>query len=390
MNDDNPDRGPLQELRAALDQVDHELLSLLVRRMGIVADIAERKREHRVRIRDLSRERRILDDRCAKADELGLPPDSIESIWRQLMLMSRERQAALRAEVPPELESKRIGIVGGAGGMGRSLGTLFSDLGHAVLVADLDTELTGVDVAQAADVVVISVPIRETRAVIEQVGPHLRPEALLMDVTSIKADPMEAMLASTQASVVGTHPMFGPGVNTYQGQRIVVCPGRGEAWLDWARQMFGARGLLITETTPEHHDAMMAIVQVLHHFKTQVIGLALRNLGVPLEETLRFTSPAYLLEDLRGWTTLRAIARALRPHRDAESQIGRCDRCVSSSRGRFGGHPRHWRPSGLRPNVRRRSRVLRGFHRRSARAEWFPHRSSGRAERRSVTYLGRH
>jgi len=140
------------------------------------------------------------------------------------------------------------------------------------------------------------VPIRETRSVIEELGPLVRKEALLMDVTSIKADPMAAMLASTEASVVGTHPMFGPGVNTYQGQRVVICPGRGEAWLDWVRQMFSARGLVITEATPADHDSMMAIVQVLHHFKTQVLGMALSRAGATLEETLRFTSPAYLLE----------------------------------------------------------------------------------------------
>jgi chorismate mutase/prephenate dehydrogenase len=147
-----------------------------------------------------------------------------------------------------------------------------------------------------ADVVIISVPIRETREVIEQLGPLVRKDALLMDVTSIKTDPMEAMLASTEASVVGTHPMFGPGVNTYQGQRVVICPGRGDAWLDWTRQMFTARGLVISEATPSRHDSMMAIVQVLHHFKTQVLGIALSRTGTPLEETLRFTSPAYLLE----------------------------------------------------------------------------------------------
>ncbi len=296
MTDENPDQTPLEALRAALDEVDHELLDLLVRRMGIVADIAVRKREERVRIRDLTRERRVLDDRCARAKELGLPPDSIESVWRQLMLMSRERQAALRAEVPPDVEPKRLAIIGGKGGMGQSLSTLFSDLGHEVLIADLDTELAPVAASQVADVVVVSVPIRETRAVIEQVGPHVRRDALLMDVTSIKVDPMAAMLSATEASVLGTHPMFGPGVNTYQGQRVVICPGRGDAWLDWARQMFSARGLVITETTPKEHDAMMAIVQVLHHFKTQVLGLALSRLGVPLEDTLRFTSPAYLLE----------------------------------------------------------------------------------------------
>jgi chorismate mutase/prephenate dehydrogenase len=307
MTDENPDKGPLLELRAALDALDHELLDLLVRRMAIVAEVAARKRSHRVRIRDLGRERRILEDRCARADELGLSPDSIESIWRQLMLMSRERQAALRAEVPPDLETQTIGIIGGEGGMGRSLQTLFSDLGHEVQSADLDTELRPEDVAATADVVVISVPIRETRAVIEKLGPLVRKDALLMDVTSIKTDPMEAMLASSKASVLGTHPMFGPGVNTYQGQRVVICPARGDEWLAWARQMFTARGLVITETTAAEHDSMMAIVQVLHHFKTQVLGLALSRTGTSLEDTLRFTSPAYLLET---YVTGRHFAQA--------------------------------------------------------------------------------
>ncbi len=296
MSDSNPDDGPLFELRKALDTLDHELLELLARRMEIVAEIASTKREERVRIRDLGRERRVLEDRCARADALGLPADSIESVWRQLMLMSRERQAALRAEVPPDVEPKTIAIIGGEGGMGGSLTTLFTDLGHDVRSADLHTELRPADAARTADVVIISVPIRETAAVVEQLGPLVRPDALMMDVTSIKTEPVSAMLASTEASVLGTHPMFGPGVNTFQGQRIVICPGRGEAWLDWARQMFVARGLLVTEATPEEHDSMMAIVQVLHHFKTQVLGLSLSRSGVPLEESLRFTSPAYLLE----------------------------------------------------------------------------------------------
>ncbi len=296
MTDENPDKGPLFELRGALDVLDHELLELLVRRMDIVAEIAARKRSHRVRIRDLARERRVLDDRCARAAELGLSADSVESIWRQLMLMSRERQAALRAEVPLDVEARSVAIIGGEGGMGRSLVTLFSDLGHDVYSADLETELRPADAAAQSDVVIISVPIRETRAVIEALGPLVRKDALLMDVTSIKTDPVAAMLESTEASVVGTHPMFGPGVNTYQGQRVVICPGRGEAWLDWVREMLSARGLVITESTPAEHDSRMAIVQVLHHFKTQVLGMALSRAGTPLEETLRFTSPAYLLE----------------------------------------------------------------------------------------------
>jgi chorismate mutase/prephenate dehydrogenase len=40
----------------------------------------------------------------------------------------------------------------------------------------------------------------------------------------------------------------------------------------------------------------MSIVQVLLHYQTQVLGLTLANTGMPLEESLAFTSPAYLLE----------------------------------------------------------------------------------------------
>ena len=40
----------------------------------------------------------------------------------------------------------------------------------------------------------------------------------------------------------------------------------------------------------------MAVVQVLNHYQTQVLGLTLARFGVPIEETLRFTSPAYLME----------------------------------------------------------------------------------------------
>jgi prephenate dehydrogenase len=117
-----------------------------------------------------------------------------------------------------------------------------------------------------------------------------------MDVTSIKRGPMAAMLASTRASVLGTHPIFGPGVHSLQGQRIVLCPGRGEAWASWAQQALMARGLVVTEASAEEHDRAMAQVQVLTHFQTQVLGLTLSRMGTPLAESLRFTSPAYLME----------------------------------------------------------------------------------------------
>jgi chorismate mutase/prephenate dehydrogenase len=60
--------------------------------------------------------------------------------------------------------------------------------------------------------------------------------------------------------------------------------------------MLEARGLVVVEASAEAHDRAMALVQVLTHVQTQVMGVALARLGVPLGDTLPFTSPAYLLE----------------------------------------------------------------------------------------------
>jgi chorismate mutase/prephenate dehydrogenase len=117
-----------------------------------------------------------------------------------------------------------------------------------------------------------------------------------MDVASIKQAPVEAMMRSSQASVLGTHPMFGPSVHSLQGQRVILCPGRGKEWEHWLRNMFHARGLVVRDAEPAAHDRAMAIVQVLVHYRTEVMGKTLARLGVSIEETLSYTSPIYLLE----------------------------------------------------------------------------------------------
>ncbi len=282
-----------------IDSLDRELLHVMAQRMALVAEVAAYKRQHGVHIRDAAREREVLDDRARRAEALGLPAGEVESIFRLLLRASRDQQFALRAEQALDEPVRTVAVVGGDGRMGRMLGQMFGDLGHRVLVADVDTTLRAAEAAALADVTVVSVPIDETERVVREIGPYVRPDAALVDVTSVKEGPVAAMLAATVttgASVVGTHPMFGPTVHTLQGQRVVVCRARGDVWADWVVRTFAGRGMIVTETTPAAHDRAMAIVQVLTHFQTQVSGLTLARLGVPLDETLRFTSPAYLLE----------------------------------------------------------------------------------------------
>ncbi len=302
-----PDARPLAVLRAMIDAVDHEVLQMMARRNALVGEIAAYKRAHGVPIRDRQREREIIADRRSRAAALGLSPDVIESMLRLILWASRDRQAVLRAEVPPDARQLTVAVVGGLGAMGRCMAGLFADLGHAVMLADRETELTADEAAGAADVVVVSVPIEVTVEVIRAIGPHVRPDALLMDVTSVKSEPVAAMLAACRGSVIGTHPLFGPSVHSLQGQRIVVTPGRGEGWKQWLIATLRARGLVVKEATPVEHDAAMAVVQVLTHFATEVMGRTLDSLGVSIAETLEYTSPVYLMELLM---TARHFAQA--------------------------------------------------------------------------------
>src|SRR4029453_14176803 len=116
-------------------------LQIVARRMAIVGEIAEYKRQHALRIRDIQREREILEDRCRRAEEMGLPRSELESVFRVLMRASRDHQAARRQELPKQTQARTVAVIGGHGGMGTVMARLFGDLGHQVIVSDLDTEL---------------------------------------------------------------------------------------------------------------------------------------------------------------------------------------------------------------------------------------------------------
>src|SRR5262245_51905539 len=99
-----------------IDALDREVLRVLSRRMALVAEIAEHKREHGIAIRDLAREREGLEGRSADAQSLGLPLSVVESVFRLLLLASREAQAALKAQVPIDQAQRTVAVVGGKGG----------------------------------------------------------------------------------------------------------------------------------------------------------------------------------------------------------------------------------------------------------------------------------
>ena len=72
------------------------------------------------------------------------------------------------------MEKKLIGIIGGKGEMGAYFAEFFERNGFEVIVSDRRTKLTNKELAKKADVVIVSVPIRVTEKVIQEVAPFVK------------------------------------------------------------------------------------------------------------------------------------------------------------------------------------------------------------------------
>ena len=136
----------------------------------------------------------------------------------------------------------KAGIIGGTGKMGRLFGPVFERAGYEVLVSGRSTPLTNSRLAEQCDLVIVSVPIRDTVRVIEEIAPVLTQNQILCDLTSLKVAPVAAMMKS-EAQVIGLHPLFGPTVPSLLHQTIVVCPARAtEDAVSSLLAIFGLKG----------------------------------------------------------------------------------------------------------------------------------------------------
>ncbi|MDY6879137.1 MAG: prephenate dehydrogenase/arogenate dehydrogenase family protein [Desulfatiglans sp.] len=177
-----------------------------------------------------------------------------------------------------------VGIIGGTGGMGAWFSEIIQAFASEVFCVGRKTDLTPSEVAGRCDIVVISVPVSATVQVIQEIGPQVSKESLLMDLTSIKAAPLDAMLKYSEAEVIGVHPLFGPNASSDSDRRVAVCPGRGTRWMPWLSRALHDTGMKIVEVSPEKHDHIMGLVQGVNHFATLALALCISRSGVSMHD----------------------------------------------------------------------------------------------------------
>ncbi|RUT03391.1 hypothetical protein DSM106972_050300 [Dulcicalothrix desertica PCC 7102] len=190
---------------------------------------------------------------------------------------------------------KVITIVGGNGRMGKFFNNQLTAAGHRVNIVGSNWQ--GADsLLPQADLVLISVPIESTCEIIERTAQYLTPHTALADITSIKIEPVRAMLEHHSGAVMGLHPMFGPSVESFAQQKVVVCSGRNDAAFDWLLNLMRNQQAELIFSTPEEHDQMMVMIQATRHFcrLTQAVYLAQEKIDI--DKSLSMSSPVYRQE----------------------------------------------------------------------------------------------
>jgi prephenate dehydrogenase len=184
--------------------------------------------------------------------------------------------------------------------------------------------------------VLLAVPIRKMPAVLKSMAPHLRKGATVVDMASVKVEPMRWMaeLLPADVSRVGTHPLFGPESapeRSVRGQRIVVCEAEGYAAAARSIEVIARRlGLEALRLDPETHDREMARSQALVFLLSRALaaaGLEGSEFGTPSERrvwsalNLTAADTDELYEDILRLNpfapeSARALATAVRAEAD--------------------------------------------------------------------------
>lgn len=128
-----------------------------------------------------------------------------------------------------------------------------------------DYNVVSLEEAKQSDIIIPSVPISKFEQQIKDLADGINPNALVVDVCSVKVKPIEWMRANLPESVqiLGTHPMLGPdSVKINGGLKdlpIVLCPVRTSPNINSIiMHLLERSGLKGIQMTAEEHDRKMA------------------------------------------------------------------------------------------------------------------------------------
>lgn len=212
---------------------------------------------------------------------------------------------------------KKITIIGGSGGMGKVFAKYFKNHDFKVtLYARTQDKL--INAAKAlnveyitdlkesvadADLVMISIPISSTPEIISKIVPYLKRNAILFDISSIKALVFKALDEARRRypiNCISLHPMFGPGIENMKNYVMLFLKIGGtkdyEDLINELLQFFKSDGLILTETTQVLHDKLIALTLGIPHMLNIIFLNLLKKSNFSLRELTKYTGTTFLLQ----------------------------------------------------------------------------------------------
>lgn len=192
----------------------------------------------------------------------------------------------------------KVAVIGGTGGMGQWLAKLFKAHGFEVIISGRDPEkarrVAGVlgvkhassnlEAVRGADVVGVATPIETMAETIRGLLPNMKRGALIFDIASVKGETTKALEEAVGLGLraVSLHPLFGPGVVTPRGKRILAIPLRsGRQIPPELSPHFEEEGLIVEWVeSGEAHDEAVALTLSLPHLLNMIFGEILRSWDV--------------------------------------------------------------------------------------------------------------
>ncbi len=193
------------------------------------------------------------------------------------------------------LDAPVVGVVGGAGSMGRWLRSFWEPRCAQVVWSDRDSELSNDRVVRRADITFVAVPLGQTPAALRSLAPLAGEHQCLVSIGSLM-EPSARELAAAPGEALCVHPVFGPTVRALVNLPIVVSPVRSGRWQPWLTATFRECGMRVRVSSPAEHDRSMAVVQALLHSLFVALSAAMDAAGLPPVEAIQWASPTMKLQ----------------------------------------------------------------------------------------------
>jgi prephenate dehydrogenase len=135
------------------------------------------------------------------------------------------------------------------------------------LTVDLTTNFE--EAVSGADQIFLCVSINAMEEVVKAISPALQQGQVVMDICSIKEAPVKTMHQYIKgATVLGTHPVFGPGSNGVKHKTYILTPtnAKEEKFAEQFKKWLEKEEAHVFIMTPKKHDELMSVVLGLPHF----------------------------------------------------------------------------------------------------------------------------